>query len=239
MWTQKFPCRKTCPLWIGDAPSAREDKNLCYMEMATMASSNDDMNGYLEWIAKTYGTQGSGSRRGRLWMPFDLAMFLEAICWKTQVIDDGFASTHQIKWSCSGGKMEAHCPMEGMLILQSAWLRCCEQKSRSVTKFTSSGSDIHVSMPWLPFSISRALGPCPIRGKATFNMPWIIPSFRHLQVVKNYKLWRYTARWFPATLGAGRGDDDIGGEGLPPRESDDGPPKAVVPAALSYPCPIL
>ena len=22
MWTQKFPCRKTCPLWIGDAPSA-------------------------------------------------------------------------------------------------------------------------------------------------------------------------------------------------------------------------
>ena len=31
-------------------------------------------------------------------------------------------------------------------------------------------------------------------------------------------------------LGAGRGDDDIGGEGLPPREGDDGPPKAFVPA---------
>ena len=30
-------------------------------------------------------------------------------------------------------------------------------------------SDIHVSMPWLPFNISRALGPSPIRGKATFS----------------------------------------------------------------------
>jgi hypothetical protein len=49
-----------------------KDKNLCYMEMATMASSNDDMNGYLEWIAKTYGTQGSGSRRGRLRRPLTL-----------------------------------------------------------------------------------------------------------------------------------------------------------------------
>ena len=49
-----------------------KDKNLCYMEMATMASWNDDINGYLEWIAKTYGTQGSGSRRGRLRRPLTL-----------------------------------------------------------------------------------------------------------------------------------------------------------------------
>ena len=74
-----------------------KDKNLCYMELATMASSNDDMNSYLEWIVKTYGTQGSGKPKGKITKAVDLAMYLEAICWKTQVIDDGIAFTRQLK----------------------------------------------------------------------------------------------------------------------------------------------
>ena len=74
-----------------------KEKNLCYMELATMASSNDEMNGYLEWIVKTYGTQGSGKPKGKITKAVDLAMYLEAICWKTQVIDDGIAFTRQLK----------------------------------------------------------------------------------------------------------------------------------------------
>ena len=76
MWTQKFPCRKTCPLWIGDAPSAPwirwRTRTFATWRWLLWLLRNDDMNGYLEWIAKTYGTQGSGSRRGRLRRPLTL-----------------------------------------------------------------------------------------------------------------------------------------------------------------------
>lgn len=62
-----------------------KEKHLCYMEMAEVAANNDDMNGYLDWIVKTYGTQGCGKPRGKITKAVDLAMYFEAISWKTQV----------------------------------------------------------------------------------------------------------------------------------------------------------
>ena len=56
---------------------------MSYYELATLASSNDEIAGYLRWIKKTYGTNDTGILQGKtVTRAVDLGLLLEAIGWE-------------------------------------------------------------------------------------------------------------------------------------------------------------
>eukprot|EP00435_Cladocopium_sp_Y103_P023608 s3203_g5.t1 len=74
-----------------------KDRNLCYTEMVEISRCDKDMRGYLSWIVKTYGTNGTGKPKGKISPAVDLAMFLEAICWESQAPASDTTFTRKLK----------------------------------------------------------------------------------------------------------------------------------------------
>lgn len=66
---------------------------MSYYELAKLASSNDEIAGYLRWIKKTYGTNDTGILQGKkVTRAVDLALFLEATGWEPSCNDDSEVS---------------------------------------------------------------------------------------------------------------------------------------------------
>ena len=56
---------------------------LTYEELISRAKWDDDVHGYLSWIKSTYGTGGTGIIPEKITAAVDLALYMEAIQWKS------------------------------------------------------------------------------------------------------------------------------------------------------------
>ena len=66
---------------------------MSYYELAKLASTNDEIAGYLRWIKKTYGTNDTGILQGKkVTRAVDLALFLEATGWEPSCNEDSEVS---------------------------------------------------------------------------------------------------------------------------------------------------
>jgi hypothetical protein len=60
-----------------------KDLGLTYDELISRAKWDEDINGYLSWIKSTYGTGGTGAVPEKITAAVDLALYMEAISWKS------------------------------------------------------------------------------------------------------------------------------------------------------------